>query len=125
MTARDKARPLIAQPHREMRDVEGKHGQENELAAASERFSTTLRAAAGETMKGGARESTSDRIGCEHLLWTAAFESDWHRCIRKAINPSTKCVVAPLHAPCTEPRDPAAFPTEWRRFADHWVVCGN
>ena len=125
MTARDKARPLIAQPHREMRDVEGKHGQENELAAASERFATTLRAAVVETMKGGPRESTSARIGCEHLLWTAAFESDWHRCIRKAINPSTKCVVAPLHAPCTEPRNPAAFPTEWRRFADHWVVCGN
>jgi len=125
MTARDKARPLIAQPHREMRDVEGKHGQENEPAAASERFATTLRAAAVETMKGGPRESTSARIGCEHLLWTAAFESDWHRCIRKAINPSTKCVVAPLHAPCTEPRNPAAFPTEWRRFAYHWVVCGN
>ena len=90
MTAREKARPLMAQPHREMRDVEVKQGQENELAAASERFATTLRTASVETMKTGPRESRSARlIGGEHLLWTAAFESDWHRYIRKSINPST------------------------------------
>ena len=64
MTAREKARPLMAQPHREMRDVEVKQGHENELAAASERFATTLRAAAVETMKGGPRESTSAASTC-------------------------------------------------------------
>lgn len=90
MTARHKARPLITQSYREMRDVEVKPGQENELAAASERFATTLRTASVETMKTGPRESRSARfIGGEHLLWTAAFESDWHRYIRKSINPST------------------------------------
>ena len=90
MTARDKARPLIAQSYREMRDVEVKQGQEDELVAASERFATTLRAAAVETMKGGPRESRSAPfIGGEHLLWTATFESDWHRYIRKSIKPST------------------------------------
>ena len=90
MTARDKARPLITQSYEEVRDVEVKPGQENELAAASERFATTLRTASVETMKTGQRESRSARfIGGEHLLWTAAFESDWHRYIRKSINPST------------------------------------
>ena len=49
MTARHKARPLITQSYREMRDVEVKPGQENELAAASERFATTLRTASVET----------------------------------------------------------------------------
>ena len=90
MTARDNARPLITQSCREMRDVEVKPGQENELAAASERFATTLRTATAEAMKTGPRESRSAGfIGGEHLLWTAAFESDWHRYIRKFINPST------------------------------------
>ena len=88
MTARHKARPLITQSYREMRDVEVK--QENELAAASERFATTLRTASVETLRTGPRESRSARfIGGEHLLWTAAFESDWHRYIRKSIKPST------------------------------------
>ena len=90
MTAREKARPLMAQPHREMRDVEVKPGQENELAAASERFATTLRTASVETMKTDPGELRSARfIGGEHLLWTAAFKSEWHRYIRKSINPST------------------------------------
>ena len=48
--------------------------------AASERFATTLRTASVETMKTSPRESRSTRfIGGEHLLWTAEFESDWHR----------------------------------------------
>ena len=90
MTARDKARPLIAQSYREMRNVEVKPGQENELAAASGRFATILRTASVGTMRTGPRAPRSARfIGGEHLLWTAAFESDWHRYIRKSINPST------------------------------------
>ena len=73
-----------------MRDVEVKPSQENEPAAASERFATTLRTASVQTMKTGPRESRSAPfIGGEHLLWTATFESDWHRYIRKSINPST------------------------------------
>jgi hypothetical protein len=91
MTTRDKARPLVTQSYREMRDVEVKPGQENELvAAASDRFATTLRTASVETMKTAPRESRSGRfIGGEQLLWTATFESDWHRYVRKSINPST------------------------------------
>ena len=53
MTARHKVRPRITQSHREMRDVEVKPGQENELAAASERFATTLRTASVESRKPG------------------------------------------------------------------------
>ena len=86
MKERDKARPFSTQSYREMRDVEVKPGQENELAAASERFATTLRTASVET---GPRESRSARFrGGEHLLWTTPFESEWHRHIGRT-NPST------------------------------------
>ena len=86
MKARDKARSFTTPSHREMRDVEIKPGQENELAAASERFATTLRTASVET---GPRESRSARsIGGEHLLWTTPFESEWQRHIGRN-NPST------------------------------------
>ena len=86
MRARDKTRPFITESYREMRDVEVKPGQENELAAASERFATTLRTASVETCP---RESMSARfVGGEHLLWTTTFESEWHRQIGRT-NPST------------------------------------
>ena len=69
-----------------MRDVEVKSSQENELAAASERFATTLRTASVET---GPRDSGSARFkGGEHLLWTTTFESEWHRTIGRT-NSST------------------------------------
>ena len=83
---RDKARPLITQSYREMRDVEAKPGQENDLAAASERFATTLRTASVEN---GPRESRSAWCkGSEALFWTTTFESKWHRQIGRT-NPST------------------------------------
>ena len=86
MKARDRARQFITQSYREMRDVEVKPGQENELAAASERFATALRTATVET---GPRESRPARfLGGEHLLWTTTFESEWHRHIGRT-NPST------------------------------------
>jgi hypothetical protein len=59
MKARDKARPSTTQSGHEMREVELKPGQENELAAASERFATPLRTASVET---GPRESRSARF---------------------------------------------------------------
>ena len=85
MKARDKARPFTRQPGHEMREVELKPGQENELAAASERFATTLRTASVET---GSRESRSAQFGGgEHLLWTTPFEPE-HRHSGRT-NPST------------------------------------
>ena len=87
MKARDKARSFTAPSYRGMHDVEIKPGQENELAAASERFATTLRTASVESAP---RESRYARFigGSEHLLWSTTFESEWRRHIARA-NPST------------------------------------
>jgi hypothetical protein len=86
MTARNKARPFTSQSYREIGDGKVKPGHEKELAAAAERFTTTLRSASVET---GPRSSKSAAfLGGEQPLWTAAFESDWHRYIGR-MNPST------------------------------------
>ena len=95
MTARDKTKAFTSKSDGRMRDeaiseptafLEVKPSHAQELAATSERFATTLRTASVET---GPRESRSARfIGGEHLLWTAPFESEWHRHIVRT-NPST------------------------------------